>query len=482
MKREMAGAVARQGRTAAVYRAVWRWHALAGIAVVPLAVLLAITGAIYAWRPQYEAWRYRALLQVTPQAKTLTADEQFAAACKGQPWWATPVQFRPSLAAGRTSETIFSVEGHRLMSVFVNPHDGTVVGTRVDDDRFMERLRLLHGELLGGARGGWVIELAASAMALVLLTGLYLWWPRPRFAVWGFLLPRLRAKGRVFWRDLHAVPAVWCAIGALWQLGTGLPATRVTGVWWQKGVEAVAGRSPKPLETPPLRSELAGWTPPARPTQAPPLHGLAGASPILGLSGMSAAERRLPPGVTTPPPITLERVVAIARRCEVRGPYVIGLADGPTDVLRVLSDRSVTEGYTYLQLDQYSGRVLADVNYGNFGAWNRVQRWTEVAHAGGLGGWRMQVVATLACAGVLLMAASGAMLWWRRRPARVGLEVAPLPRVMVGGTLGLALVLPWLAASLGAIVVLEWARGVWSKRSGWRRWRREAWGGTGAAP
>src|SRR3990167_1297078 len=34
---------------------VWRWHFFAGLMVIPFAVILAITGAIYLFKPQFEA-------------------------------------------------------------------------------------------------------------------------------------------------------------------------------------------------------------------------------------------------------------------------------------------------------------------------------------------------------------------------------------------------------------------------------------------
>ncbi len=42
----------------------------------------------------------------------------------------------------------------------------------------------LHGQLLAGRWGSYLVELAASWAIVLILTGLYLWWPRQaeRFA------------------------------------------------------------------------------------------------------------------------------------------------------------------------------------------------------------------------------------------------------------------------------------------------------------
>jgi len=64
----------------------------------------------------------------------------------------------------------------------------------------------LHGELLMGDRGSMVVELAASWAIVMILTGLYLWWPRNAGRFGGILYPRINQSGRVFWRDLHPYP------------------------------------------------------------------------------------------------------------------------------------------------------------------------------------------------------------------------------------------------------------------------------------
>jgi uncharacterized iron-regulated membrane protein len=48
----------------ALYAAVWRWHFYAGLFVVPFAVLLAITGGVYLFKPQIEARLYANLYNV----------------------------------------------------------------------------------------------------------------------------------------------------------------------------------------------------------------------------------------------------------------------------------------------------------------------------------------------------------------------------------------------------------------------------------
>ncbi|HVW01775.1 MAG TPA: PepSY domain-containing protein, partial [Planctomycetaceae bacterium] len=42
------------------YRSVWRWHFYAGLFCIPFVIVLALSGSIYLFKPQIEAWNDRA--------------------------------------------------------------------------------------------------------------------------------------------------------------------------------------------------------------------------------------------------------------------------------------------------------------------------------------------------------------------------------------------------------------------------------------
>lgn len=462
--------------TSALYRAVWRWHFFAGILVAPLAAFLAITGAIYIWKPQYEAWRYRNLTTVSIPAggQIKSLEEQYTAAMAGVAG-AQPVTFTPSFIAGESSELVVRIlppgapanlpvwAGERT-SVYVNPYTAEKMGAIAEKDRAMHTVRVLHGELLAGAKGDFLVELAASWMFVLLLTGLYLWWPRPTFSAWGFLLPRLGAKSRVFWRDLHAVPAVWVSAGALFLLATGIPWAGYGGAWFSQVSATLGQGTPSNTESSAHRSELLGWSPPLRNGLAEQINQVASTpdAPTAhaghGASAAQAPEPQLPEGFVPPPRITLDQVAAVAKQHGVPQPYAIAMPVGPTGVFSALSDYRRPFKLTYLHLDQYSGKVLAHVGYDDFGLMGKFFTWGIVAHEGVLFGILNQILGTLAALGILLMAVTGVIMWWRRRPAgQLGAPVSDrrLPRAMVIGTLVLTLGLPLLAASLVVLLVFD---------------------------
>lgn len=450
--------------TGPLYRAVWRWHFYAGILVAPFAIFLAITGAIYLWKPQYEAWRYRDLLNVPASATQVPADAQLAAARASVPPPLRAQSYQPAASPGQTAVIVFRPAGGSAFSpglnVFVDPHTGKVVGQLRDDATLMTKVKNLHGSLLAGKTGKYLVELASSWALVLFLTGLYLAWPRPRFEVWGFLLPRLRATGRTFWRDVHAVPAVWFSLATVFMLSTGLLWTQGAGAWYRK-VSAWTGQgTPRESNAGAHRSELTGWSPTLKAGLAEKIDNLASTPPAHDHSmhggAMVAPAKSSQPDGPYAGAMPLEKVMELAATQGVPQPYVVGLPAGPHGVYSVISDRNQPFRRVYLHLDQYSGHVLADVRFKDFGYLAQFFSWGIIAHEGRLFGLANQILGTLAATGVMLLSASGLVMWWQRKPGRrlkAPVGEGTLPRPVWMGTLLLAAALPLLALSLLILLV-----------------------------
>lgn len=454
------------------YRAVWRWHFYAGILVAPFAIFLATTGTIYLWKPQYEAARYRHLL-TAPEASITGAqhpasfDAQLAAAVNAAPPHHQLQSFQPAFRPSETAQVIFqpgvahaghAAHGAASLTVFVAPSTARVLGQLHDDDREMNLVKKLHSSLLAGKPGEYLVELAASWALVLFLTGLYLAWPRPRFAVFGFLLPRFRASGRIFIRDLHAVPAVWCALLAVFLLSSGLLWTNTAGSWYRKISDALGQGTPRESTASAHRSELVGWSPPLRTGLSEQIENLRSTHPSAEHVHHSHAHSTPPVSTASAPSLSLDRVFSIAREHRLPEPFVIGLPAGPEGVYSVISDREQPFDRVFLHLDQYSGRVLAEVRFEDFGYLAQFFSWGIVAHEGRLFGLANQILGTIAAASIVLLAVSGLVLWWQRRPSTSIAVPAPrgqLPRPILLGTLALAALLPLLAASLVAVFAFD---------------------------
>ena len=79
-----------------------------------------------------------------------------------------------------------------------------------------------------------VVACSASWAIVMIVSGLYLWWPNGA-GLGGAIWPRLGLGGRAFWRDLHAVTGFWVSAFAMVLLLTGLPWTSV----WNSGFDMV---------------------------------------------------------------------------------------------------------------------------------------------------------------------------------------------------------------------------------------------------
>jgi len=184
------------------YRSIWRWHFYAGLFVIPFMLMLATTGIIYLFKPQLDALMYHNQMFVQPAGTMLPYTQQLKAAQSVYPD-ATITKFTPSVTPNRSAEVELTTPKERTLTVFVNPYTGKILGDRDEKYNLQSVARKLHGELMIGKIGDYLVELAACWGLVLLITGLYLWLPRRGFTVWGTLLPRWWSKNRrVFWRDL----------------------------------------------------------------------------------------------------------------------------------------------------------------------------------------------------------------------------------------------------------------------------------------
>src|SRR3546814_17579349 len=91
-------------------------------------------------------------------------------------------------------------DGDGVRDVFVSPQ-GEVLGSLAPESRLMELDKRIHGQLLLGQRGSWLVELAASWAIVLMTSGLSLVWPRGR-GLAGGVWRSLKRGRQVGWREL----------------------------------------------------------------------------------------------------------------------------------------------------------------------------------------------------------------------------------------------------------------------------------------
>ena len=96
-------------------------------------------------------------------------------------------------------------------SVFVDPYQEKVLGELGISDSIYAWADDTHGTFMLGLTGDRMIEIAVSFTILLVITGMFLWWPRSG-VTFKEALSITRHKGRLFWRNLHSVIGVWLSV------------------------------------------------------------------------------------------------------------------------------------------------------------------------------------------------------------------------------------------------------------------------------
>ncbi|HEX3727909.1 MAG TPA: PepSY domain-containing protein, partial [Pirellulales bacterium] len=158
------------------YRAVWRWHFYASLLCIPFVIVLATSGSIYLFKPQIESWNERPYDHLEMHGPAVSAADQIRAALEAMPGASFSAYELPQTASA-ASRVLLRAKGEAIRA-YVHPEKLQVLGLIPEDSRFTRLLFRLHGELLMGDRGSMLVELAASWTIVMIVTGLYLWWPR----------------------------------------------------------------------------------------------------------------------------------------------------------------------------------------------------------------------------------------------------------------------------------------------------------------
>lgn len=440
------------------YRTLWRWHFYAGLFCVPLVLWLALTGSIYLFKPQVEAWLDRRYDALDMHGDRAAPSAQVAAALARLPGGVLNAYELPTAPDHATR--VLVARGDQLWRVYVDPYSLRVLGAVDENRRPMRLLFYLHGELLMGRAGSMLVELAACWGVVMLLTGLALWWPRRWHGAAGVLYPRLREGGRLFWRDLHAVCGAWVSVLALFLILSGLPWSQNWGGLLKQARELAAGHAVRQDWSAGRRQELAQQREQAQ-RQARAMH---------AAMGHAAMDMRIP----APGPASgwraLDVLVPRARSLALAPPALLVPPEqlqGPWKLRSDAADRTRRADY---QLDA-QGRVLQRVGFAQRPLIDRMVGVGVAAHEGQLFGWPNQLLGLFTASGLVLVCVSATLLWWgRRRPGRLGApaphEAPPLALAACLLIVLLGVVLPLFGASLLLVRLLEWA---WL-----RRWPRAA--------
>lgn len=436
---------ARQTRN---YFTAWRWHFYAGLYVVPFLMMLAITGLIMLWvSATTELNGERA--HVTPTGTPMAATALQSLAEAAVPGGAATQYIEPM---GPDRVAVFAVAaGEDTTTVVIDPYSGTVLETFPWRDGWYDLATEIHGTLLLGNIGDRLIETAASLGVLLVVTGIYLHWPRN--GTGNPFAPRLASRGRALWKSLHGVVGWWASLLMLVFFISGLS---WAGIWGDKVVQAWSTFPAEKWDAVPLSDK----------THADMNHGAAKEVPWalektpLPESGSLAGQ----PAVAAP--VTFDGIVDFARALGFTGRFQVNMPSGEQGVWTISHDSMSNDGPNpaadrTIHIDQYTGNVLADVRYADYSAYAKMMAWGIAFHEGDMGAWNL-ALNTLFCLSMIFLPVSGLVMWWKRRPegaSRLGAPPRPQDMTLWKGALVIVLAVgvmfPLAGAAMLAVIALD---------------------------
>lgn len=406
--------------TSSLYRSVWKWHFFAALYVLPFMFILSITGGMYLFKPQIEEFIYSDRLNIEVQSQTATLEAQQAAVLTAAP----SSQIRSITTeeiAGRS--TVFEIQdSNRVRSyAWVNPYTAEVLHIQDRKSTLMYRLKKIHSEVLLGKTGSKFVELAAHWAVVLFITGLFLWWPRGK----GGLAKALsvpKGTGRPWWKQTHLFVGLFASFLIIPILLSGLPWTNV----WGGGYSYVQKKTGQK-------------------------------SPSLRFSG-GKVKSTTAEGDT----ISYDQVLATAAAQGLVTPYEVRPPKNAQGAFWIRSASKNRWDQSELIIDQYSGKVLNRVNFEDFPLMAKASSLGVSFHQGELYGWMNVAQNLIAACLAALLAVSGFVTWWIRRPAgSLGVPTTPSRNIKLGLGMSALIVflccfLPLMGASLLVALLLDW--------------------------
>jgi uncharacterized iron-regulated membrane protein len=385
-----------------VLRKIFFWiHLAIGLSAGLLILLMSVTGVMLGFERQMIA-RIDGHPKVEVTGTALPLDTAIARA-------GIPRDSVASIAVRReASEPLFvRLRAQGAAPVRVDQYRGVVVTPSGSGkgQEFFSALRRWHRWV--GAQGAElraqmkIVNGVANLIFLVLvLSGIYLWWPRrwTRARLKATMLPSMHGHGRVRDFNWHNAFGFWAAIPLALVIASGaFISFRWPGLW----LDRTLGSSEERAAAIAAMNAPAAAPPAARPA---PAH-----EPAPTVRVATAAEESQAP---------LAVWLDSARAARPEWELVTLTLPTPRDTtVRV----AVAEGNTYrpdarytLTLARSTGATLALAGYDDLSTGRKIRSWARFGHTGEVFGITGQIIATLASAVGVLLVYTGFTLVWRR--------------------------------------------------------------------
>jgi uncharacterized iron-regulated membrane protein len=227
-------------------RKIFFWmHLIAGLAIGIVILSMSVTGMLLTFEPQITEWserhvRFAQAPGPAAPASRISLDTLLAAAKRELPGAkATDVRLW-SDATANVAVGFGKEKGY----VYLNPYSGAVAGRDSKTHAFLYQVELWHRWIASKKIWKPVVDAVSLAFAFMILSGLYLWWPRrwTRAALRAVSVPNLKLAGKARDWNWHNAVGLWAAPFLLAITLTGT----IMGYRWANDLVFVLSGSPVP--------------------------------------------------------------------------------------------------------------------------------------------------------------------------------------------------------------------------------------------
>lgn len=238
-------------------RLLFQMHWFSGITAGVVLALMGLTGALYSFEEELIQEIDPHVTRVTPDHRPmLTPADLLARVRKGNPHVSSLTLSGDPQDAARVGfmHPIAGSDKKKFELQYLNPYTGELLGKPASEEFFRSGLNL-HRKLMLDDGGKAVTGASTLVFLFLLLSGVYVRWPKTRRLYWRtWLSIDFRNSGRSFLAQLHSVLGIWLFLAYLLIILTGL--TWSYG-WYRSGLTALVGGSASTKPRPAVSADMA---------------------------------------------------------------------------------------------------------------------------------------------------------------------------------------------------------------------------------
>lgn len=436
-----------------------RFHTLGGIVIAPLIFVACVTGFLYAFSPTIEQYIYKDAMTASG-APAKPIEEQIAAATTVYP--DLPVDaVRTTGNNSDTTRVLFSDDSLGSTSyrhaVFVDPGTLEIKGDMIQYGSsgslpFRTWLSNGHRSLWLGDPGRAYMEVAASWLAPLAVSGLLMWWDTRKQKS----ARKLKAGSRRILVKRHKTIGVLLVAGMLFLGASGLTWSLVAG------------------ENIGMLREKLDWTTPKIDTTVAYHHGSGGSQGIGAHTDHGAANAHIDHGAGNGAVSTavvdlsgIDTVEDMARASGLTGDLELRPPSNPGDSWSATEMRQPYRmGTDALAINPDTRAITNTLDFSEWPLAAKLTTWAIQLHMGYLFGIFSQIALALLAVGIMALIVLGYMMWFKRGR---GPKPGALPRPfdwsqyswlvkcgLLTMVVGYCVIAPLFAVSALVLLILDW--------------------------